>query len=212
MFVTHPYHNPAHSKEQWYHCFVDSLSPKYKAQNTEIIGTIVLQHLGWIINFEKSELIPTQEFDFIGMHFRAQDFTVVPLPKMPSSTIGLWQIWCQLDVRQCYSTVIHRAGRQDQIIQTNTIDFSSFAIAKALWLCRSICRDEANTQADSLSWPRQTLPTEWLIHPDLLLLVFNCWGHPENDLFATFSNKKCHQFISPFPDPRVAYIEALSIP
>ena len=30
MFVSHPYHNPAHSKEHWWHCFVDSLSPKHK--------------------------------------------------------------------------------------------------------------------------------------------------------------------------------------
>ena len=28
MFVPHPYPYPAHSKEQWCHCFVDSLSPK----------------------------------------------------------------------------------------------------------------------------------------------------------------------------------------
>ena len=30
MFAAHPYHNPAHSKERWCHCFVDSLSPKHK--------------------------------------------------------------------------------------------------------------------------------------------------------------------------------------
>ena len=26
-------------------------------------------HLGFLINFEKSELVPTQKFDFIGIHF-----------------------------------------------------------------------------------------------------------------------------------------------
>ena len=31
MLVEHPYHNPAHSKEQWCQCVVDSLSPKHKA-------------------------------------------------------------------------------------------------------------------------------------------------------------------------------------
>ena len=30
MFVSHPYPNPAHSKEQWCHGFVNSLSPKHK--------------------------------------------------------------------------------------------------------------------------------------------------------------------------------------
>ena len=30
MFVSHPYPNPAHSKEQWCYGFVDSVSPKHK--------------------------------------------------------------------------------------------------------------------------------------------------------------------------------------
>ena len=35
-----------------------------------------------------------------------------------------------------------------------------------------------NIQADSLSRPGETLPTEWEIHPDLLWPVFNRWdGH-----------------------------------
>ena len=42
----------------------------------------VLQHLGCIINFDKSELQPSQTFDFIGMQFGTITHTVVPLPKM----------------------------------------------------------------------------------------------------------------------------------
>ena len=41
----------------------------------------VLQFLGWIINFEKSDLTPSQDFQFIGMQFNTQRFTVAPLPK-----------------------------------------------------------------------------------------------------------------------------------
>ena len=67
-------------------------------------------------------------------------------------------------------------------------------------------------QADSLSRPGQTLPTEWEIHPDFLRPVFSHWGQPWIDLFATFNKKKCHQFISPFPDPPAAYIDTLSMP
>ena len=42
----------------------------------------VLQFLGWIINFEKSDLTPSQDFQFIGMQFNTRRFTVAPLPKM----------------------------------------------------------------------------------------------------------------------------------
>ena len=41
-----------------------------------------LQYLGWIINFEKSDLTPSQDFQFIGMQFNTRQFTVVPLTKM----------------------------------------------------------------------------------------------------------------------------------
>ena len=56
----------------------------------------VLQHLGWIINFDKSELQPSQTFDFIGMQFNTRTHTVVPLPKMPvkvSNTLDHWRSW-----------------------------------------------------------------------------------------------------------------------
>ena len=56
-------------------------SPQMATSNAQLVIR-VLQHLGWIINFEKSELTPTQEFDFIGIHFRTQDSTVAPVPKM----------------------------------------------------------------------------------------------------------------------------------
>ena len=43
----------------------------------------VLHHLGWILNFQKLELTPTQDFEFIRMHSRTQEFTMaLPLPKM----------------------------------------------------------------------------------------------------------------------------------
>ena len=42
----------------------------------------VLQFLGWIINFEKSDLTPSQEFQFIRMQFNTRQFTVAPLPNM----------------------------------------------------------------------------------------------------------------------------------
>ena len=42
----------------------------------------VLQFLGWIINYEKSDLTPSRDFQFIGMQFNTQSFTVAPLPKM----------------------------------------------------------------------------------------------------------------------------------
>ena len=53
----------------------------------------VLQFLGWIINFEKSDLTPSQDFQFIGMQFNTRRFTVAPLPKMRIKVQSVHQHW-----------------------------------------------------------------------------------------------------------------------
>ena len=53
----------------------------------------VLQFLGWIINFEKSDLTPSQDFQFIGMPFNTRRFTVAPLTKMRLKVQSVHQHW-----------------------------------------------------------------------------------------------------------------------
>ena len=53
----------------------------------------VLQFLGWIINFEKSDLTPSQDFQFNGMQFNTRRFTVAPLPKMRVKVQSVHQHW-----------------------------------------------------------------------------------------------------------------------
>ena len=51
----------------------------------------VLQHLGWVINFSKSDLSPSQQFNFIVMQFSMCTNTVTPLPKMESKSRTHWK-------------------------------------------------------------------------------------------------------------------------
>ena len=53
----------------------------------------VLQFFGWIINFKKSDLTPSQDFQFIGMQFNTRRFTVAPLPKMRIKVQSVLQHW-----------------------------------------------------------------------------------------------------------------------
>ena len=70
----------------------------------------VLQHLGWIINFEMSELMPTQEFNFIGMHYRTQDLTVAPMPKMRMKVQAIINHWrLALDIHKILGKIQYMA-------------------------------------------------------------------------------------------------------
>ena len=68
-----------------------------------------------------------------------------------------------------------------------------------------------NVIADGLSRRGQILPTEWSLHPRVVELVFNHWGAPLVDLFATRLNHKCPTFVSPVPDSLAWDVDALSI-
>ena len=46
-----------------------------------------------VINYEKSDLTPSQDFQFIGMQFNTRQFTVAPLPKMRLKVQTVHQHW-----------------------------------------------------------------------------------------------------------------------
>jgi ribonuclease HI len=67
-----------------------------------------------------------------------------------------------------------------------------------------------NVRADSLSRKNQVISTEWSILPDSLLPIWDLWGRPEIDLFATCQNKKLRKYVSPVPDPYAWRINAMT--
>ena len=42
--------------------------------------------------------------------------------------------------------------------------------------------------------------------------MFAKWGEPQVDLFATFTNRRLIKFVSPYPDPRAEWTDAMSMP
>ena len=67
-----------------------------------------------------------------------------------------------------------------------------------------------NVIANNLSRARQILPTEWSLHHDIADLIFQQWGYHNLDLFATRFNTKCATFMSPTPDHRALFTNALA--
>ena len=68
-----------------------------------------------------------------------------------------------------------------------------------------------NVIADQLSREGQLLPTEWSLHQEAADILFQKWGKPQIDLFATRFNTKCQLFISPVPDPQAWDVDTLSL-
>ena len=47
----------------------------------------------------------------------------------------------------------------------------------------------------------QPADTEWSLHPEIVSRIFGVWGTPAVDMFATVSNSRLPQFMSPIPEP-----------
>ena len=315
----------------------------------------VLQFLGWIINFEKSDLTPSQDFQFIGMQFNTRRFTVAPLPKMRikvQSVLQHWMAnpnitardlhrllgmlvfmaslvrrgrlrlrpvqwwaataWCQrtrnwsdqiqvpqwvlsevawwsspavlqglplaaretevtlftdasssgwgaqlgshltqgqwsASQRLCHINVLemqaviyavrdflpllryrvvrlmcdnavtvayikNEGGTRSHTLMQMTIRLLKWCDSKAITLVPVHLPGVRNIQADSLSRVGQTLTTEWTLAMESLRPVFAKWGEPQIDMFATFANRRLVKFVSPYPDPRAEWTDAMSMP
>jgi hypothetical protein len=79
--------------------------------------------------------------------------------------------------------------------------------------CRMVARHipgKLNVWADNLSRRRQVIPSEWSVLEEALIPVWERWGRPGVDLFATHRNRKLGMFVSPFPHPDAWKINAFS--
>ena len=66
----------------------------------------------------------------------------------------------------------------------------------------------ANIVADALSRPLQSPAMEWALHPRICSLLWEIWGQPQVDAFATYLNKRLPQYFSPIPDPQALGVDA----
>jgi ribonuclease HI len=67
-----------------------------------------------------------------------------------------------------------------------------------------------NLLADKLS-RHMSSPTEWELKDQIVNRIFQIWGQPQMDLFATQVNKKLPQYCSLFPDSQAFHQDALAI-
>ena len=75
-----------------YFWLIHAESPKQAQLHAEMTITL-FQQLGWVINFEKLDLTPSQDFQFLGMQFNTRQFTLAPQLKMRLKIQSVHQHW-----------------------------------------------------------------------------------------------------------------------
>ena len=149
-------------------------------QHTQSLVTLC-QELGWLVNREKSELVPQQVFNFVGYQFDLKEGRVRP-------TEERWQT-----LTDKIRSILSWCTRQQVTLRARHIP------------------GRLNVIADKLSRLGPTIQTEWSLHPEVFQAVCSRWHLPQVDLFATRFNNKLPQFVSPVPDPQAWAVDALSL-
>ena len=129
------------------------------------------------------------------------------LPHLRSRVVRLM---CNNAVTVAY--IKNEGGTRSHTLMQLTIRLLKWCDRKVITLVPVHLPGVHNIQADSLSRVGQTLTTEWTMAMERLRPVFAKWGEPRIDLFATFANRRLIKFISPYPDPRAEWTDAMSMP
>ena len=129
------------------------------------------------------------------------------LPHLRSQVVRLM---CDKAVTVAY--IKNEGGMRSHTLMQLTIRLLKWCDRKAITLVPVHLPGVHNIQADSLSRVGQTLITEWTMAMERLRPVFAKWGEPQVDLFTTFANRRLIKFVSPYPDPRAEWTDAMSMP
>ncbi|XP_076441109.1 uncharacterized protein LOC143280359 [Babylonia areolata] len=155
------------------------------------------QALGFLMNTEKSELEPSQQFEFLGMHF---------LPHVSRRSILL----CTDNTTvACYLN--KQGGAHSHQLSLHAETVLLWCQEHNIHLTARHVPGKLNILADYLSRSHTVLQTEWSLSHSTLQPIWDHWHKPHVDLFATRFNFRIPTYVSPVPDPQAWAVDTLSI-
>ena len=121
------------------------------------------------------------------------------------------QILVSTDNTSVVAYINHQGGTRSATLLQETSHLLLWCQSRNIQLRARHIPGRLNVIADALSRSHQVIPTEWQLHPQVVQRVFQVWGTPHLDLFATRHNAQLQQFVSPVPDNRARAVDALSL-
>ena len=107
--------------------------------------------------------------------------------------------------------IIKQGGTKSLMMHEETQRLLLFAESKHWFLLSKHVPGRLNILADQLSRRGQSIQTEWELLQEVAQSLFDRWGQPLIDLFATRLNTRLPLFYSPVPDPLALGVDALSV-
>ena len=103
-----------------------------------------------------------------------------------------------------------QGGTKSPQLCYQTWDLLNLAIQHQIYLKSAHIIGKTNILADQLSRTK-IRPTEWALKKTVVQKIFQIWGHPLIDLFASIENRQTEIFCSWTPHPQALALDALTI-
>jgi hypothetical protein len=104
----------------------------------------------------------------------------------------------------------HMGGIKSYLCDAIARELWAWAIERNLWISSTHIPGHENTEADRESRLGAD-DKEWELNSEVLQSIFDLWGIPEIDLFASRVNHKVPVYVSWKPDPNACHIDAFSM-
>jgi ribonuclease HI len=108
--------------------------------------------------------------------------------------------------------ISHQGGTHSRSLYNLTCQLLTWCDLHHITLSALHIPGRLNVVADRLSRRHQVINTEWSLSPQVVLQLWQLWGRPHVDLFATRDNAKLPTYVSPLPDEQAWKQDALSFP
>ena len=166
---------------------------------------------GWGAHLDGEEVQGLWSQEETALHINVLEMRAVRLGleslQVPSGAV----ILVSTDSKTVVAYINRQGGTRSRSLWLETRPLIQLAIAQG-WLLRAKhIPGRLNVIADQLSRDGQVLPTEWSLQQEVADWVFQSWGRPLLDLFATRYNNKLPTFVSPVPDKQALETDALSM-
>lgn len=115
------------------------------------------------------------------------------------------------DNKTVVAFINHQGGTRSRTLCFLTLEILQWCINQAIYIRASYIPGKDNYIADFISRGRY-LPTEWMLHPVITRHIFNRFGQPSVDLFASELNRQLQTYCTKHRDPKALATDAFSIP
>ena len=169
-------------------------------------------HQGWGAHTSSQTAHALWEHPDVGSHINHLELRAVRKaleafqPHLGTGHILVWS-----DNRTVVALISHQGGTHSPSLSQETESLLLWASQQGWFLSARHVKGSRNVMADLLSRPNSILPTEWTLQHRVLYPLWQRWGRPTLDLFATKFNARLPVYVSPVPDDGAWEVDAMGI-